>query len=260
MDKKEEKRRAQVKKDYDTLKPQLGLTGDPIEDIHLLIRVGQGIQSQICQKADSIKIDDYEQANKITPISKGLYTEFVSIAARKIQGKFNEKSAEKLDEEFDTKLLDINLLNTFLNTYVADKELRLADSDDDKFEPFKDRKSEDFQKLLEKSAYTRIEINESLYPQLKQLGNAAEYITNGEVTYKEFKQLNDFEYYKDGGYPSPSSPSRSWSIYKRFADAHRLMKKYEIDQADELSYEFGLNINIEELHPVTHPWMLANEE
>ena len=147
-----------------------------------------------------------------------------------------------------------------MNTYVADQALRLADSDDDKFDPFNDHASAEFEKLLEKSASTRIYINESLYPQLKDLASAAEYITNGEITYKEFKQLNDFEYYKNGGYPSPNSPSRSWSIYDRFAQAHRMMKKYGFDQADELAREFGLNIEIGEKHPVMHPWMLADNE
>jgi len=255
--KKKENRLKTVQKSYENLSPSIGFTGDPISDVHKMVEYGQEIQSQICKLADSIKIDDYEEANKITPISKGLYMEFVNVAVKRMMGKLNEKVSEKLDKEFGTKLLDLNMLNTFLNTYVADQDLKLADSDDDKFEPFNEHESEEFQNLLEKSARTRISINENLYPQLKELGNAAEYITNGEITYKEFKMLNDFEYYQNGGYPSPTSPSRSWSIYNNFANAHRLMDKYKFDQAKELSKEFGLDITVGPKNPVMHPWMLA---
>lgn len=256
---KEEKRLKVVKKAYEELAEYMDLNGDITHDIHELVKAGQNIQKEICQKADSIKIDDYEAANKIVPISKGTYNEFVSVVVRKNEGKFTDKNVEKLDEEFNTKLYDVNILNSFLNTYVSDKDLKLANKDDNNFEPFGEHSSEDFEKLLQKSASTKSYINTILYPQLKQLAAAAEYITNGEITYKEFKQLNDFEYYKNGGYPSESTPGRAWAIYNNFANAHRLMDKYGFDQSSELCNEFGLEINVVQKNPKTHPWMLAGD-
>lgn len=259
-DQKKQKRMKKCKKSYDALSEELTLIGDVNHDIHKLIEAGQAVQCEICKNADTIKIDDYEEANKLSPIDAQTYTAFVSIAAQKMNGKLTDKAFEKFENDFNNRLFIANARHTFLNTYMSDEDLKLADDDDNKFEPFDEHDANEFQQILEHSAQTRIYINEVLYGRMKQLAEAAEYITNGEIGYKQFKMLNDFEYYKDGGYPTPSTPAKLWSIFNRFNEAYRLMEKYDFKQYIDLSHEFGVDVELHEQHPVTHPWMLAEDE
>lgn len=258
-DSKREKRRKKVKKTYDALAEELSLTGDVISDVHTLIEKGQEVQCEICKMLDSIRITDYEEANKLSPIDQGTYMAFVTVAAQKMNGKLTEKAFERFENDFNNRLFITNARHTFLNTYMSDEDLKIADDADTAFEPFEEHKSDEFQKILENSAMTRTYINTTLYGRLKALGEAAEYITYGELDYKKFKMINDFEYHINGGYPKPSTPAKLWSIYNKFNDAHRLMTKYEFTQQDNLCDEFGLDVTLNEPKPVTHPWMLAED-
>lgn len=257
---KEEKRRKRVKKIYERISEELNLTGNPIDDLHRLIDEGQRLQCEICKSSDSIKIDDYEEANKLSPIDQTTYTAFVSVAAQKMKGKLTDKAFAKFENDFNNRLFITNARHTFLNTYMSDEDLKLADEDDTKFEPFDDHTSNEFQSILERSAQTHIYINDVLYGRMKDLAAAAEHITEGDVDYKKFKMINDFEYYINGGYPTPTTPAKLWAIYNKFNDAHRLMTKYNFKQPDDLCEEFGLDITLREPKPVTHEWMLADDE
>ena len=114
---------------------------------------------------------------------------------------------------------------------------------------------EEFEKIMEDSAKKREYINKVLYGQYKTYAKAAEYITKLELTYGKFKQLVDWEYYKEGGYPSPTTPAKLWSIFNRFNESIRLVNKYGFTQQDGLCKEFGLNIELVKPVPVKHPWM-----
>ena len=87
---------------------------------------------------------------------------------------------------------------------------------------------------------------------------AAEYITKLELTYGKFKQLVDWEYYKDGGYPTPTTPGKLWSVFNRFNESLRLIDKYGFTQHEALKKEFGLNITLTNPAPVNHPWMVED--
>ena len=258
-DEKFEKRRKKCKKSYDALAEQLSLTGSPVEDVHALIQQGQKLQCEICKASDSIKITDYEEANKLSPIDNATYKEFVSISAKKLDGKLTEKAYAKFEEDFNYRLFITNARHTFLSTYMSDENLKLANDEDTTFEPFEEHESNNFEKILERSAQTRLYINHVLYGQMRMLGEAAEYITNGDLTPKRFKLINDFEYYINGGYPKPETPAKLWSIFNKFNEAYRVMDKYKFTQQGDLCDEFGLDITLNEEHPVVHPWMINDD-
>ena len=110
---------------------------------------------------------------------------------------------------------------------------------------------------MEDSAKKREYINKILYGQYKKYAKAAEYITKLELNYGDFKKLVDWEHYKEGGYPSPTTPAKLWSVFDKYAHAMNLMTKYEFTQQNELNKEFGLDIKLMTPHPVKHPWMTA---
>ena len=61
--------------------------------------------------------------------------------------------------------------------------------------------------------------------------------------------------HKEGGYPSPTTPAKLWSIFNRFNESIRLITQYGFSQQDGLCKEFGLNIELVKPVPVKHPWM-----
>ena len=70
----------------------------------------------------------------------------------------------------------------------------------------------------------------------------------------------DWEHYKEGGYPTPTTPAKLWSIFDKYNNAIRLMEKYEFTQQKDLNKEFGLNVELGNPSPIKHPWMLTEPE
>lgn len=235
---------------------ELGLEGKDVNtQIQNLVTACLDIQAEICKSSDSIKIDDLTKIKDITNIDKKTYMDFVNICALKNNDKLKEKAIQKFENDFENRLVIANLRHAFLESYMSGNELKITDGDNYQYKPFSDYKSEEFERIMEDSAKKREYINKVLYGQYKTYAKAAEYITKLELTYGKFKQLVDWEYYKDGGYPSPTTPAKLWSIFNRFNESIRLINKYGFTQQDELCKEFGLNIELTTPHPVKHPWM-----
>ena len=213
------------------------------------------IQAEICKMSDSIKIDDLLKVQDITDIDKKTYMDFVNITALKNNDKLKEKAISRFENDFSNRLVIANLRHSFLESYMSGDDLKITDQDNYEYKPFEDYKSEEFEKIMEDSAKKREYINKTLYSQYKKYAAAAEYITNLELTYSKFKNLVDWEYYKDGGYPTPTTPGRLWSIFNKYNEAIRLMKTYGFSQQEELNREFGLDVYLTTPHPVKHPWM-----
>lgn len=95
--------------------------------------------------------------------------------------------------------------------------------------------------------------------QYKKYSNAAQYITNMELRASDFKNLVDFEVYKEGGYPKPSTPAKAYNIFDKYDRAVRLMNKYKFTQYADLNREFGLQVTLTSPEPVEHPWMKYEE-
>ena len=139
--------------------------------------------------------------------------------------------------------------------------MHITDEDNKEYKPFTDYESEDFGEILEHSAKLREVLNLVLWKEYKNYAKAAEYITELELPYRDFKNLVDWQHYKDGGYPSPTSPSKIWAIFNKFNSAHRLLTKWGYENtSNELKKEFGLVINEVTPNPVDHPWQVGDEE
>ena len=258
---KKEKRLQKLAIIYGQVDDELHISGKPInEQVHMLVNKCNELQGQICQYADSIKIDDLAKVQDITDIDKKTYLDFVNICALKNKDKLKEKAIAKFEGDFENRLFISNLRHSFLESYMSGYDLKITDEDNQEYKPYSDYKSEEFERIMEDSAKTRMFINDVLYKQYKKYAAAAEYITKLELNYGDFKKLVDWEHYKEGGYPTPTPPAKLWSIFDKYNNAIRLMEKYEFTQQKDLNKEFGLNVELGKPSPVKHPWMLAESE
>jgi hypothetical protein len=258
---KKEKKLQKLAIIYGQVDNEIGISGHPVEEqVRMLVKACLPIQCEICQVADSIKIEDLTKVQDITDIDKKTYLDFVNICALKNKDKLKEKAIAKFEADFGNKLVIANLRHAFLESYMSGNDLKITDENNYEYKPFPDYTSDVFEKIMEDSAKKRDYINSVLYGRYKKYAKAAEYITKMELTYGDFKNLVDWEYYKEGGYPTENSPARLWSIFNKYNEALRLMNKYGFTQQNELNHEFGLNVDLEDPHPVKHPWMKSKEE
>ena len=258
---KKEKRLQKLAVIYGQVDEELHISGKPInEQVHILVDKCNELQGQICQHADSIKIDDLTKVQDITDIDKKTYLDFVNICALKNKDKLKEKAIAKFESDFENRLFISNLRHSFLESYMSGYDLKITDEGNQEYKPFVDYKSEEFEKIMEDSAKTRMFINDVLYKEYKKYAAAAEYITKLELNYGDFKNLVDWEHYKEGGYPTPTTPAKLWSIFNKYAHAMNLMSKYEFIQQNDLNKEFGLDVKLMTPQPVKHPWMTADIE
>jgi hypothetical protein len=259
---KEERKLKRFEKDYESIKAELQLDElDNTEKIHKLVYAASAIQGEICQCSDYIKKDKFNEVKEITQIDGSTWLDFVRIAALKDVTGLQEKAIDKFTEDFEKRLIITNLRKTFLDSYMSNEDLKITDEDNSNYIPFDAYKSDEFATIMEDAAQKRIYINTVLRPRYKVMSNAAQYITNLNLDAKTFKELVDWEHYKDGGYPSPSSPSKIWKIFEQYDHCIRVMKKYGFDvEVDNLHKEFGLNTNLCTPNPIDHPWMDVNAE
>ena len=255
---KKEKQLLKLSKDYDFVVADYNIDVTlPVEEqVHRMVDAASDLQTEICQCSDKIKYDDFDKVSQISEgIDKSTYLDFVRISSLKAVDKLQEKAISKFESDFEKRLLITNLRKSFLESYMNGEDLKITDDDGYKYEQFDDYTSEDFEKILEDSANTRIHINLVLCRNYKRISNAAVYITKGELTNKDFKNLVDWQHYAEGGYPSPSSPSRIWKIFKEYNYALRLLDKYQYQHTIKpLHHEFGLDVTLREEHEVSHPW------
>ena len=251
-----------LKKIYELFVEELKLEGlTPNEQIHKLIDAANEVHKTIDEQLKAIKEVDYIKAIEITPIDKPTYLEFVRICSLKNNDKLHEKAIEKFYEDFEQRLFTTNIRHSFLESYMNGEDLKITDTDNQEYKPFADYTSADFERIMNESASKREYINLVLNRKIKQLAKAAEYITNGELKFKEFKKLADFKYYENGGIPKEDSPSKLWKIFKEFDDSYRLMNKYGYTkETGDLKYEFGLNIETKEPNFVEHPWDTSKDK
>ena len=253
-DEKKQKKLMRLKKYYDEAAQELNLTSDASSDVHALVMACQPIQREICEKSDTIKIDDLLTAQEITGIDKRTYLDFVRICSLKNNDKLHDKAINKFESDFEQRLFITNLRFSFLNSYMSGESLRITDENNEEYKPFSDYSSDEFEEIMNRSASTREYINMVCRKQYKKYSNAAQYITNLELKASDFKNLVDYEYYKEGGYPSPQTPAKLWSLFNKYNEAMRMMNRYGFTQQNSLNHEFGLNVELGEAHPVEHPW------
>lgn len=259
---KKERKLKKLRADYNKVCSEVDLSGKTREEqVREMVLLATAIQGEICKCSDYIKVDKLDEASQLTSIDKSTWLDFVRIASLKDVGKLQEKAVSKFEADFERRLLITNLRKSFLESYMSSEDMKITDEDNYKYEPFDDYKSDDFKKIMEDAAQKRIYINTVLKPRYKEIANAAIYITDFGIKPSEFKELVDWEYYKEGGYPAPQSPSKIWKVFERYDHALRLLKAYAFaDTANALNKEFGLSVSLQTPQPVDHPWeMLAQK-
>ena len=256
-----QKKLSKLEKFYKAANDELSLEGkEVVEQVNILVDRCDELMNDICSNSDQIKIDDLAKAQELTKIDKKTYLDFVRIVALKNNGKLQEKAINKFEDDFNDRLLSTNLRHAFLASYMDDKDLHITDEDNKEYKPFTDYQSDDFAEILEHSAKLRELLNLVLWKQYKTYAKAAEYITELELPYRDFKNLVDWQHYKNGGYPAPTSPSKIWAIFNRFNSAHRLLTKWGYNEtANELNKEFGLTVTEGTPNPVDHPWQVSDD-
>lgn len=247
-----------LRKFWEAANDEFGLSDKTVvEQVHILVDAADELMCTICEQSDKIKIDDLAKVQELTPIDKKTYLDFVNICALKNNDSLKEKAIAKFEEDFAKRLFITNLRHSFLESYMNGDELKITDEDNEEYKPFTDYESDDFNEIMQDSAKTREYLNTCLWRQYKSIAKAAEYATSLELSYADFKKLVDWQHYKNGGYPSPASPSKIWSVFNTFNHAHRLLSKYEYDETrKELCKEFGLVIEEVTPQPVDHPWQM----
>lgn len=258
---KEERKLKRLARDYESIKTELKLDGlSELEKVHKLVYAASTIQGEICQCSDYIKKDKLDEVKEITQIDKTTWLDFVRIGALKDVSGLQEKAIDKFSEDFEKRLIITNLRKTFLDSYMANEELKITDEDNSNYVPFDTYKSTEFATIMEDAVQKRIYINTVLRPRYKIVSNAAQYVTGLNLSAKTFKELVDWEHYKEGGYPSPSSPSKIWRIFDQYNHCLRLMTTYKFDtEVNALHNEFGIKTDMNTPTPVDHPWMTYEE-
>lgn len=230
------------------------------EQVHILVDACDALMTEICQISDDIKINDLAKVQELTPIDKKTYLDFVNICSLKNNDKLKDKAITKFEEDFNNRLFITNIRHTFLESYMKGEEMKITDEDNEEYKPFKDYKSDEFENIMQDSTKKREYLNLVLWKRYKNYAKAAEYITHLELPYKDFKNLVDWQHYKEGGYPTEKSPSKIWAIFDKFNYTHRVLTKWGYDETgNELKHEFGLEVNEKTPHPVDHPWKKAEE-
>ena len=260
--KKKEKKMLKLAADYNKVAVEADFSGmDPAEQVHEMVMMACAIQKEICECSDYIKINKLDEASELTQIDKSTWLDFVRIASLKDVGKLQEKAISKFEKDFEKRLLITNLRKAFLESYMSSNDMKITDEDNYKYTPFDDYSSEEFQKIMEDAAKKRVYINTVLRRKYKEISNAAVYITNMNLKPSDFKNLVDWEYYKNGGYPAPNSPSKVWSIFNKYDHAFRLMKTYMFDkEVSALQREFGLETTLHTPQTVSHSWIDEEDE
>lgn len=214
------------------------------KQVREFILIANSIQSDICNLSDSIKIGNYEKVQNKLGISKNAWKDVVSYSARKesMKQKTREKYIEHTREQIKSEMYKQMHLDKALD--IRPEILVPKGNVDCSVDTIN---NPEYESILNDSVKTRSFINNVLYPKYKKLAEAAEYISEGDITYDRFKTMVDYEHYL-GGYPSPNSPGKLEAVICKFLEAYYLMKKYQSPLFDsEFDRCLGLYHNMFEL-------------
>lgn len=254
---KEERKLKRSKEIYERVKDELGLNGSTNEQIEQLIKECCDIQHEICKNADTIKIDNFERALELIQIDKSTWMEFVNITAKKYYGHLKEKAVDKYENMCQSKRHIANLKQSFYDSYLSDNPLKVVDEYDKQTYDFDNFENKEFEKLMEDSAKIRDYINNILNKRYKDLYQCAYYLTEGELEYKDFKDIVDWQCYVES--EDPKYPDRAWKIFEKFNRMIRLFNKYANENSEkhlnDMKHEFGLTFELRSEQLKVHPWM-----
>lgn len=253
LSKKEIKRRGKCEASYDVIAPKIGLNSTMTvnEQVQKLIYHADEIMTRICQNADLIKIDYFEQVQEITPIQKPQWMEFVKLAVDSTNGTITDKKMDKIQESFENSVYVTSLRMKFIDTFVKssgstkvewpEKEQEIPLPVLAEFES-----NSDFEILLQKAVSTRTYLDKVLWPEYNEVSEAFQFITAYKYNQHQFKDLVDMWHYRHGGYPSENSAPKLWAKINSFAYITKLMRSFNLTQIEKELKRFGITITFDE--------------
>ena len=250
---------------------------DPNADIktkaNLILSEADKTMTEICEKADSIKIDGWSEVAELladtTLIDKWWFLELVDVRKDIMLGKSREEIAEKKltgIEDLSDRLAkqaimkkqfyqDMqNQTNEFSKLAFADIEIDNptdAQLDDNDYMQLPD----DVKSIIDNCAKTRNYINTILWPRLDKFADCFAIECQAEPW--EFHDLLKWYHYRQGGYPLPGSAPKLWSIINKFQYAMRQMDRFGIDFGRQYCERAGLQFEfVHECRDEFHNWDL----
>lgn len=255
---KEERKLKRSKEIYERIKDEIGLNGSINEQIGQLIQEACKLQLEINEKNNSITESGYERALELIKIDKPTWNEFVNLTAKKYYGRLNENQVNKYEETCISKRHIINLKQSFFDSYLSDNPLKVVDEYDNQSYNFDNEENKEFSDLLEDNAKIKDFIVSTLNNRFKDLYKCAFYLTEGELKESEFRELVQFECYKDSD--DEKHPDKLWKLFERFNKMARLLNKYNneniSDHLGSMCKEFGLSYSLSSEQLKVHPWQV----
>lgn len=241
--------------DYNELKGKLSLTGDVIGDVQKLINTGIELQHEICECADYIKgecLDEAKAATKIETrtneltINKGTFHDFISKVVSSRKRKISEKSIEKTKNKTSDIGYQGKLRQAFAQSFLNNEEgINSPIKFEENIDTSETSENNALFDAVNKGADMRAYINKDLYGYYRQLVNAANYITKGELDWKKFKMLVDFEVYKGGASGVDQTyADRAETLANKCISAIKLTLKYRYDYFPGMLKAAGIDISV----------------
>jgi hypothetical protein len=255
-----------IQQAYQKVASELGLNDKQTinEKVHAIILEANDLQTDICLKADSIKITAYEQVNSTWPelgISNPIWLELVNLRRlqrhTELSDEFIAKVAATFDGAKNATALRMSMLDAIKTNTLDHLQVPTCDSEKDlEFTPSTELAPE-FIELLNECAATRHEMDSKLWVRMRLLGDAFTYVT--KEPYKVFKHLLDLYHYRNGGWPKASTPPRVWSAIFRFVQTYDLLQQYGFDMAKHWCKRMGIETVRTLPSPTMHTFTEAAE-
>ena len=215
------------------------------DQVHCIIEWADELQTEICAKADYIKIEAYNVVKESWPelgIPKTVWQELVHL--RRLQrhttlsDDFIAKVALTFEGAKNVTALRSTLLEAIKNNALDSVQVPTCETEKTlQFDSTADL-SEEFVELLNECADVRHEIDSQLWTKMRILGDAFCHLT--KEPYGTFKHLLDLWHYRHGGWPKETTPPRIWSTIARFINEYDMLERYGFDMASSWCARLGL--------------------
>ena len=243
------------------------------EKANFILEEADKTMTEICNKADSIKIDGWNQVAEIlaetTLMDKRWFLELVEIRKDIMLGKSQEEIADKyktgVSDQIDwlsrQAIMKKQFYEDMSNKDSAFSKLAISEIDvDNPTETELDESSylelpEEVKTIIEDCAKTRNYINTVLWPKLRKFADC--FAIECQAESWEFYDLLKWFHYRQGGYPLPGSAPKLWDIINKFQYALRQMDKYGIEFGRQYCERAGLKFEfVHECKDSFHNWDL----
>jgi hypothetical protein len=199
--------------------------------VQRMAEIASDVQCDICNNADDIKINNFEEIVNTVDADMDCKTwkDIVSLSARSnsiktgTRDKYIKKTKQQIKNEMYKNMQLSNDYKDIVDMIIPDGDVSCK---------VKEANNQRYTDILSKATKTRNYINNVLYKEYRLIAEAAEYISEGDITYDRFKTIVDYIHYL-GGYPKDGSPAKIDNTIYKFLECFYLMKKYSPDFFDE---------------------------